>query len=57
MAQEIAATMKEGGLFSIKCGYQEGMKVEDDLIPTKRRCAVTKNFEMMEVVNQPRREQ
>jgi len=46
--------MKEGDLFSIKRGFQEGMKVEDDLIPTKRRCAISNFFEMMEVVDQPR---
>lgn len=49
--------MMEGGPFSAKRGFQEGMEVEDDLIPIKRRCASTKTFEKVEAVDQPRREQ
>ena len=51
MAQELAATMKEGGLFSTKRGFYEGMEVKDDLIPSKRCCAITKNFETVEAVD------
>lgn len=49
--------MMVGGPFLAKCGFQEGMEVEDDLIPVKIRCASTKTFEKVEAVDQPRKEQ
>ena len=49
--------MKEGGPFSAKFGFQEGMEVEDDLLRAKKHCASTKSFETVEAVEQPRREQ
>ena len=57
LARELATTMKEGGPFSAKCGFQEGMEVEDDLLPAKKHCASTKSFETVEAVEQPRRDQ
>ena len=54
MAQELAATMKEGGSFSAKRGFHEDIEVEGDLIPPKRRCAITKKFETVDVVDLPR---
>lgn len=56
LARELAATMKEGGPFSAKCGSEEGMEVEEELVPTKRLCVGEKNFETVEAVDQPHRE-
>ena len=50
LARELATTMKEGGPFSAKRGFQEGMEVEDDLLPAKKHCVNTKTFEMVEAV-------
>nr|POE53094.1 hypothetical protein CFP56_66413 [Quercus suber] len=50
LARELAATMKEGGPFSAKRGFQESMEVEDDLHPAKKHCANTKTFETVEAV-------
>ena len=57
LARELAATVKEGGQFSAKRGFQEGMEMEDDILPAKKHCANTKTFETVEAVEQPRREQ
>lgn len=57
MARELAATMKEGGSFSTKRGFQDGLEVEDDLTHAKRRCVNTKTFETEKAIDQPRREQ
>lgn len=53
LARELVATMIEGGPFSAKRGFQEGVEVEDVLTHVKRRCAITKIFETMEAVDQP----
>ena len=50
LARGLATTMKEGGPFSAKRGFQEGMEVEDDLLPAKKHCVNTKTFEMVEAV-------
>lgn len=47
--------MKEGGPFSTKCGPEEAMEME--LVLAKKLCIGAENFEMVEVVDQPRREQ
>lgn len=57
LARELVATLKEGGPLSAKRGIQEGIEVEEDLVPTTRRCAIIKNFETVEVIDQPCREQ